>query len=129
MLADQTDTWIMRETILPRLLFRNLHVLLDNYESQHSHPMEIANLLSCNHLDGLDIEICIPERIANDARAIMKWSVNEAIALGVVIRQLRERFRVAVKVLIGGPCASQEKDDITWILDRPSGELARFMSS
>ena len=27
---DQIDTWIMRETILPRLLFRNLH--LEHYE-------------------------------------------------------------------------------------------------
>ena len=59
----------------------------------------------------------------------MKWSVNEAIALRVVIRQLRERLRVAVKVLIGGPSATLEKGDITWILDRPSGELARFMAS
>ena len=129
MLLDQTDTWIMRETIQPRLLFRNLHVILDHHESQPSKHMGIANLLACNHLDRLDIEICIPESIANDAKAIMKWSVNEAIALRVVIRQLRERFRVAVKVLIGGPSATPEKGDITWILDRPSGELARFMAS
>ena len=129
MLLDQTDTWIMRETIQPRLLFRNLHVLLDHYESQPSNPIEIANLLACKHLDRLDIEICIPESIANDAKAIMKWSVSEAIALRVVVRQLRERFGVAVKVLIGGPCAIQEKGDITWILDRPSGELARFITS
>ena len=91
--------------------------------------MEIANLLACNHLDRLDIEICIPESIANDAKAIMKRSVKEAIALRVVVRQLRERFGVAVKVLIGGPSAMQEKGDITWILDRSSGELARFMNS
>ena len=91
--------------------------------------MEFASLLACEHLGRLDIEICIPESIANDANAIMKWSVQEAIALGVVIRQLRERFGVAVKVLIGGPSAIQEKGDITWILDRPSDELARFMKN
>ena len=129
MLLDQTDTWIMRETIKPRLLFRNLHILLNHYESQPSSSMEIANLLACKHLGRLDIEICIPESIANDANAIMKRSVNEAIALRFVICHLRERFGVAVKVLIGGPSAIGEKGDITWILDRPSGELARFMTS
>ena len=129
MLLNQTDTWIMRETIQPRLLFRNLHVLLDHHESQTSKPTELANLFACHHLDRLDIEICIPESIANDAEATMKRSVNEAIALKDVIRRLRERFGVAVKVLIGRPSAIQEKDDITWVLDSPSGDLARFITS
>lgn len=77
-------------------------------------PWKMANLLARNHIDRLDAEICIPESNANDARATMKRSVNEAIALKVVIRQLREWFRVAVNVLIGGPSAAiQEKDDYT----------------
>ena len=118
----------MRATIQPRLLFRNLQVLLDRHESQHSHPMEIASFLTCSYLDRLDIKICIPESIANDAESNMKRSVNEAIAPKVVIHQLRERSRVAVKMLIRGPSAIQGKDD-TWMLDGPSGGLPRLMTS
>ena len=58
-----------------------------------------------------------------------KRSVNEAMALGVVIRQLRDKFGVALKVLIGGPFATQRRENITWMWDRPSGELARVVTS
>lgn len=35
---------------------------------------------------------------------------------------------MALKVWIGGPgFATQEKEDITWMWDRPSGELARVV--
>ena len=125
MLLDQTDTWIMRETIQPRLLFRNLHVLLDHDESQSSSPTEIANLLPCDHLDRLDVEICIPESVSTDVKAIVTLSINEAIALRDVLRQLRERSGVAVKLLIGGPPAIQNEVDITWMLDRPEDELLK----
>ncbi|KAF6236963.1 hypothetical protein HO173_004842 [Letharia columbiana] len=130
MVLDQTNTWIMRETIQPHLLFRSVHILLDHYEPQtpNKTPLELASLLSCTKLDRLDIEICTPEILANDPEGIKKRSVKEAMAVGVVIRQLMEKFGVALKVWIGGPgFATQEKEDITWMWDRPSGELARVV--
>lgn len=121
----------MRETIQPRLLFRNLQILLDHYEPQTpgNTPLELANLLACTHLDRLDIEICTPEILVKDPESMKKRSVNEAMALGVVIRQLRDKFGVALKVLIGGPFATQRRENITWMWDRPSGELARVVTS
>lgn len=91
--------------------------------------LELANLLACTHLDRLDIEICTPENLANDPERIKKRSVNEAMALEVVIRQLREKFGMALLVLIGGSFATPEKEDITWMWDRPSGEMARVVMS
>ena len=127
MLLDQTDTWIMRETIQPRLLFRNLHVLLDHDESQSSSPTEIANLFACDHLDSLNVEICTPESVCKNVTAIINWFINQVIAHRDVLRQLRERSGVAVKLLIEGPPAIQDEDDITWMLDRPEDELANMM--
>lgn len=89
--------------------------------------MEIANLLACDHLDRLDVEICIPESISKDAKAIMNWSINEAIALRDVLRQLRERSGVAVKLLIGGLPAIQDEDDVIWMLNRSENELAKLI--
>lgn len=131
MVLDQTDTWIMRETIQPRLLFRNLQILLDHFESQTpgNTTLELANLLACTHLDRLDIEICIPEILAKDPEGRKKRSVNEAMTLEVVVRQLREKFGMAVRVLIGGPFATQEKEDTTWMWDRPSEDFAKVVTS
>lgn len=36
---------------------------------------------------------------------------------------------MALKVLIGGPLATQRKEDITWMWDRPSEELAGVVTS
>lgn len=131
MVLDQTNTWIMRETIEPRHLFRNLQILLDHYEPQTpgNTPLELTNLLACTHLDRLDIEICTPESLAKDPEGIKKWSVNEAMHLGAVVRQLKEKFGIGLKVWIGGPFATQGKEDITWMWDRPSAELARVVTS
>lgn len=121
----------MRETIQPRLLFRNLRILLDHYEPQMpgSIPLELASLLTCHYLDRLEIEICMPEHIANDRGSSKKRAMDEAMALGVVVRQLRRKFGTAVKVLVGGPFATEGKEDITWMWDRPSAELARVVTS
>ena len=51
------------------------------------------------------------------------------MALGVVIRQLREKFGIALRVLIGGPFVNQEREDITWMWDRPSEELTKVVMS
>lgn len=67
--------------------------------------------------------------MANDPEAVKKRSVNEAMALGFVIRQLREKFGRALKVLIGGPFATNRKEDITWMWDRPSPGLVRVVMS
>lgn len=75
--------------------------------------MELTNLLACNHLERLDLEICIPENLTNDPEAMWQQSINEIMALGAVIHQLRERFGTALKVLIGGPFAIQKKEYIT----------------
>ena len=121
----------MRETIQPRLLFRNLRVLLDHYEPQtpSSTPVELASLLACTHLDGLGIEICTPDSLAKDPDVIKKRSIDEAMALGVLIRRLRRKFGMALDVWIGGPFAIKEKEDITWMWDRPSEELTRVVMS
>lgn len=74
--------------------------------------MELSNLLACSYLERLDIEICIPENLTNDLEAIRQQSINETIALGAVICQLREKFGMALKVLIGGPFAIQKKEYI-----------------
>ena len=131
MVLDQTNTWIMRETIQPRLLFRSLQILLDHYESQTpaETPLELTHLLTCTHFDRLDIEICTPESLGKDTEGRKKWLINEAIALAVVIRQLKEKFGIALKVLIGGPFATQGKEDITWMWDKPSGDLAKAVTS
>ncbi|KAL9071118.1 MAG: hypothetical protein Q9161_004457 [Pseudevernia consocians] len=128
-ILDQTNTWIIGETIQPRLLFRSLQILLDHYDLQTpgNTPLELANLLACTHLDRLDIEICTPETLAKDPEGVKKRSVNEAMAIGVVIRQLKEKFGMALRVLIGGPF-TQTKEDITWMWDRPSEDLARVVT-
>ena len=120
----------MGETIQPRLLFRSLQILLDHYEPQTpgNIPLELAKLLACTHLDRLDIEICTPETLTEDPEGVKKRSVNEAMALGVVIRQLKEKFGMALRVWIGGPF-TQAKEDITWMWDRPSENLTRVVKS
>ena len=107
----------MGEMFYPRFHFRNLRVLLNHHEPQTSPgsaPMELSKLLTCKHLDRLDIEIWIPDSLTNDPEAIWKRSINEAVALRAVIRELRGKFGMALKVLIGGPFAFQGKGDITW---------------
>ena len=131
MVLDQTNTWIMRETIQPRLLFRNLRIILEHFESQTpgNTTVELANLLACSHLDRLDIEICTPETLAKDPEGRNRRPLNEVMTLEVVIRQLREKFGMAVKVLIGGPFNTPGKEDITWMWDRPSEDFARVVTS
>ena len=121
----------MREAIQPCLLYRNLEVLLDHDGPQTpgNTPLELANLLACTHLDRLDIEICTPENLADNPEAVKKRSVNEAIVLGRVMRHLKEKFGMALRVWIGGPFATHGKEDITWMWDRPSRELAGVVMS
>lgn len=121
----------MRETLQPQLLFRNLQILVDHYEPQtpDSTPFELAILLTCHNLERLDIEICTPETFAQDLEAKKEHSINEAKALGPVIRELRGKFEMALKVWVGGPFATHGKEDITWMWDRPSEELVRIVTS
>lgn len=114
---DQTDIWIMRETIQPSLLFRSLLILLDNYDPQTPEAIlnELANLFTCIHLDRLEIEICTPQTLANDHEGAKHWSLSAATAIGRMVRQLMEKFGMVLKVLVGGPFATQGKEDITWM--------------
>ena len=114
---DEKDTWIQRETIQPSLLFRSLQILVDHYEPQMPGAIisELANLFTCAHLDRLDIEVCPPQPLANDPEGLKHWALSAATAIGAVVRQLIEKFGMVVKVLVGGPFATQEKEDITWM--------------
>lgn len=70
----------MDDVFRPRLQFRNLRVLLTRHGSQTTPDgtlMELTNLLACDHLERLDIEICIPETLASDPEFISQQSVNK----------------------------------------------------
>ena len=111
----------MGETIKPRLLYRSLRILLDHNEPQTPgsvivKKVELATLMACTRLNRLEIEICTPESLAKDPEGLKEWSANEVTALGIDLRRLRESLGSALRLSIGGPHATQGKEDITCML-------------
>ena len=95
----------------------------------NSPSVGLANLLACTHLDRLDIEICSLEDHVEDTEGLKKRSIDEAITLEDVIRQLREKSGTALRGVFRDSFVLQVKENITWMMDRQSEELTGIVAS
>ena len=122
---NYTDTYITHETIRPYLLFRSLRIQLDHYQPQKSQAtsLELHKLLFFDHLDRLEIEFCTQGLGPVHPEDMNRRLFNEARAISAVIHQLKEKFGVALKVLMGLSFAIEEEKDITWLWETPGPEL------
>lgn len=119
---DYPNTVIMNETVRPYLLFRSLRIRLNQYnpDTPPGTSRELGKVLSCDHLDRLEIKIFIPISVEKHPE---DWAITAAKAIAPVVHQLREKFGTALKVLIGPSSVVGEENDITWLWTKPDSEL------